>query len=229
MLDKEAKRQKGNAILKVWNKLKMLKGDLKQLNSQEFSNIEHKIQAAKTKLEGIQAQMLGSGTGNETIAQEKAAKLELAKWLEVEESVLKQKSRIKWIKLGDSNTSYFHTCVKNRQATNHFGRLVNNTGQILQSTNEVEEELLNFYMKLLGTAASQLPAVDTEIMQKGCMLSRQQQLRLIKPVTREEVKKSILDIHDSKALGCDGFNSFFFKKTWHILGDEVIEAVMEFF
>lgn len=72
----------------------MLKGDLKQLNSQEFSNIGHKIQAARNKLEGIQTQMLGPRNDSEIVAQEKATKLELGKWLEVEESILKQKSRI---------------------------------------------------------------------------------------------------------------------------------------
>nr|XP_009609757.1 uncharacterized protein LOC104103545 [Nicotiana tomentosiformis] len=223
------KRQRGTAMLKVWSKLKMLKGDLKQLNNQEFSSIGHKIQVARNKLEGIQAHMTILGNDNETILQEKAAKLELAKWLEVEESVLKQKSRIKWLKLGDSNTSYFHACMKNRQAKNHIGRLINSVEQILQSVNEVEEDILSFYKKLLGTRTSQSPVVIPEIMQSGYMLSRQQKLQLIKPVTREDVKKAVLDIDDNKAPTCDGYNSYFFKKTWHILGDEVTAAVMEFF
>ncbi|XP_019252836.1 PREDICTED: uncharacterized protein LOC109231644 [Nicotiana attenuata] len=38
-----------------------------------------------------------------------------------------------------------------------------------------------------------------------------------------------MDINDNKAPRCDGYNSFFFQKTWHILGDEVTAAVIEFF
>ncbi|XP_075109150.1 uncharacterized protein LOC142180944 [Nicotiana tabacum] len=53
--------------------------------------------------------------------------------------------------------------------------------------------------------------------------------KLIRPVTRDEVKQAIQDIDDNKALGCNGYNSFFFKKTWHILGKEFTEAVMDFF
>ncbi|XP_070020029.1 uncharacterized protein [Nicotiana sylvestris] len=59
--------------------------EMKQLNSHEFNNIGHKIQAIRSKLEGIQDQMLGPGNNSEIIAQEKVIKMELAKWLEVEE------------------------------------------------------------------------------------------------------------------------------------------------
>ncbi|XP_009607649.1 uncharacterized protein [Nicotiana tomentosiformis] len=80
------KRQRENAMLKVWNKLKMLKGDLKQLNNQKFNNIGHKIEVARNKLEDIQAQITTPGNDNEAILQEKTAKLELLngwRWMSV--------------------------------------------------------------------------------------------------------------------------------------------------
>nr|XP_016462767.1 PREDICTED: uncharacterized protein LOC107785889 [Nicotiana tabacum] len=169
------------------------------------------------------------GQDYEAVTVEKAAKLELEKWLIVKESVLKQKSRLQWLKLGDSNTAYFRAYMKNRQARNNIGRITNSTGQILQSSTEVEEEILSFYRGLLCTTATQLPVVNPEMMQNGNTLNRRQQLQHIKSVTKEEVRQYIMDIDDNKVIGCDGYNLFFFKKTWHTLGEEVTTTVIEFF
>nr|XP_016441106.1 PREDICTED: uncharacterized protein LOC107766773 [Nicotiana tabacum] len=170
------KRSKGKPMLKVWYKLKHLKNDLKQLNNEEYNSVEPKIQAARNKLMNIQMGMASPKTDDEVIALEKETKVELVKWLEVEESIMKQKARIKWLKVGDSNTAYFHVYVKNRQARNHIGRLMDNTGKLLQSAKEVEEEILIFYKRLLGTTASTLPIVDPDVMQNGHTLNRQQQM-----------------------------------------------------
>lgn len=54
----------------------------------------------------------------------------------------------------DSNTTYLHAFVKHRQSTNHIGSLVDSAGQLRQSPNEVELEILNYYKLLLGTLAT---------------------------------------------------------------------------
>ncbi|XP_019239280.1 PREDICTED: uncharacterized protein LOC109219303 [Nicotiana attenuata] len=108
------KGNKGNPMLKVWYKLKQLKKELKQLNNEEYTSVGPKIQLARNKLMNIQMGMASPETDDEMIALEKETKVELAKWMEVEESIMKQKARIKWLKVGDSNTAYFHACVKNR-------------------------------------------------------------------------------------------------------------------
>nr|XP_016491587.1 PREDICTED: uncharacterized protein LOC107811215 [Nicotiana tabacum] len=214
---------------KVWRKLKILKNKLKQMNRKEFSNTVQRIQEARIKLEGIQKQIDRHGCNTESITQEKKAKKELAKWSGIEESIMKQKSRIKWLKLGEANTTYFYACAKSRQAINHIGSLFNNSGQLLNTATYVETEILKFFKQLLGTAVMQLPVVSSEVMKQGINLNRKQQLSLIRAVTEEEVKQVLQDIDDNKALGRNGYNAFFYKKSWHIIGKEVTQGVLEFF
>lgn len=38
--------------------------------------------------------------------------VELIKWLEVDERIMSQRAKIKWLKLGDDNKAYFHASVK---------------------------------------------------------------------------------------------------------------------
>lgn len=41
----------------------------------------------------------------------------------------------------------------------------------------------------------------------------------------EEIKASLFQIHPSKALGPDGTHALFFQKFWHIVGEDIIILV----
>ncbi|KAH0714847.1 hypothetical protein KY284_007752 [Solanum tuberosum] len=149
---------------------------------------------------------------------EKSLKTQLEKWRNIKESATKQKPRVLWLKEGDSNTTYFHACMKNRQAQNHITRLTVATGTVIQDAKGIQEEILNFYRGLLGTAAKQLTPAQPHIMELGPVFNREQQFVLIAKVTTEDVNNALLTIQDNKAPGGDGFNALFYKKTWPIMG-----------
>lgn len=52
---------------------------------------------------------------------------------------------------------------------------------------------------------------------------------LLRPVSLDEIRVATFTINPSKALGEDGFTGFFFQKFWHIVGEDVSEAVQHFF
>lgn len=62
--------------------------------------------------------MRGYNNVPEMFEKERKLKSELEKRVMIEESILKQKSRIQWLKLGDANTTYFHASMKSRVSIN---------------------------------------------------------------------------------------------------------------
>ena len=52
---------------------------------------------------------------------------------------------------------------------------------------------------------------------------------LERDVSTEEIQAVVFGIHPDKAPGPDGFNGHFFRKAWHIIGDDVVQAISSFF
>lgn len=80
----------------------------------------------------------------------------LRHWLKVEESLYKQKERVDWLKLGDSNTHYFYAAMKHRSLRNRLVSIYGEDGVLYTEPSQVQAEVLKFYKDLLGTRASGL-------------------------------------------------------------------------
>ncbi|GJZ07669.1 hypothetical protein Tco_0541462 [Tanacetum coccineum] len=52
---------------------------------------------------------------------------------------------------------------------------------------------------------------------------------MIRPFTNREIKDAMFSIGDNKAPGPDGYSARYFKKAWHIVGNDICNAVKEFF
>ncbi|XP_059306249.1 uncharacterized protein LOC132057642 [Lycium ferocissimum] len=185
----------------VWNKLKKVKTALKSLHTTEFRGIETKVQQVRQKLKDIQEKMRYSHTASALFTAEKEIRQQLEKWVVVEESIYKQKSRANWLRLGDSNTTYFHAYMKSRYSQNMIRSLVNAQGVYITSDQGIEEEIQGFYRGLLGSTSPSLPAINPDIMKQGNILTKEQQLLLVAPITFEEIYSGLCGIDDSKAPG----------------------------
>lgn len=56
-----------------------------------------------------------------------------------------------------------------------------------------------------------------------------QERTLAADVSAQEIKDALINMDSNKAPGIDGFNAYFFKKSWPIIGDYLIEGVEQFF
>ncbi|XP_074265730.1 uncharacterized protein LOC141588175 [Silene latifolia] len=87
---------------------------------------------------------------------------------------------------------------------------------------------LKYYETLLGTAGHTTP-VCASVVQQGPICNSEHHSILLVPVTKKEIKEAFFSIPTHKAPRPDGFSSAFFKDSWSVVGDEVCDAILDFF
>lgn len=142
-----------------------------------------------------------------------------------EEAFYKQKYRIQWLDLGDSNTRFFHKTVSHRQAINRITSLIDADGEIVHNQDKIGQMAVSYFQDLLNEEYSVcIPPLD--MFERK--VSDQQNEELVQNITDDEIKQALFSIPDDKSPVPDGFPSCFFKKTWHITGLCFIRAMRSF-
>jgi len=132
--------------------------------------------------------------------------------------------------LGDHNSSFFHKSVNGRHNRNRLLSVTREDGEVVEGHKAVKSEVIAYFQSVLGV--KQMPGGLNEEVVKSTInlkLSSTQQHVLAQDVKREEIKHAMFSFKNNKAPGPDGFNVGFFKRMWHIVGEDVINAVSSFF
>ncbi|XP_074305227.1 uncharacterized protein LOC141640275 [Silene latifolia] len=97
-----------------------------------------------------------------------------------------------------------------------------------QDSAQTQNAFLSYYKELLGTAAA-TTLVNHYVVQLGPVCTPDHCETLLAHVTKTEIKNVIFSIPDHKAPGPNGFSSAFFKDSWNIVGEDVCQAILDFF
>ncbi|KAL0556476.1 hypothetical protein IC582_004990 [Cucumis melo] len=134
----------------------------------------------------------------------------------LEEASLRQKSRIRWLKLGDQNTTFFHRSVRSRMSRNTLRSLVDSDGTRVSSHDGVAQMAVNYFSNSLGSQVigyRELSPFIDDIVQFEWSEECCQALQL--PIM--ERPRVLTD------------SAGFFKGAWSVVGEDFCDAVLHFF
>ncbi|GAV87805.1 Exo_endo_phos domain-containing protein, partial [Cephalotus follicularis] len=194
----------GNPLEAVLCKLRNLKRELKSVFKKSI--LSSKMESIRSGIEITQANLLLNPSEAALLLKEKHLLSKLWKFKEEEKSFLKQKSRILWLRLRDSNNKFFHRSVSALHHRNHIGRLQKSDGSWACSPTEVEQVAVEHFSGFLGEQGPSGSDAFRQVYSK--MLSEDQKALLGRSISDEEIMDAFWALNPEKASGSDEFNGF---------------------
>lgn len=147
----------GRKAYVIKEKLKIIRESLKKWNKEVFGwldlNIENIVADMNELDRGIE-----EGCNLNVVVKKKEANALFWQQLMMKESLLKQKSRLRWIKEGDSNTKFFHSCLQDRRRKNQILSL-QVEGRCVEQVGEVKMEVRRFFEEGFKEASFSRPVL----------------------------------------------------------------------
>ncbi|VFQ92718.1 unnamed protein product [Cuscuta campestris] len=187
-------------------KLKILKTAIKEWNVSTFGDIFENVKMAEEEALARQ----NSFDNNPTEDNRAAANLASAKLLNAckrEASYWFQKSNIKWMKEGESNSKFFHSVVKGKRAKLKITAIKDEEGVNHIDNNKIATLAVEHFTKLFEE--SPCKALQETLRFIPCTVTAEDNNSIKKLPSMEEVKQAVWSLNENAAPGPDGFNGFF--------------------
>ncbi|KAG7564109.1 Ribonuclease H domain [Arabidopsis suecica] len=212
--------------LKTPEALKVMRRKLKKLNKDVFGDVQKRKDQLMQEITDVQ-DLLDQSQTDTLLAKESELLKEFDLVLEQEEILWFQKSREKWIVLGERNTKYFHTSTIIRRRRNRIEALKDDEGRWVVESQELEKLAVDYYQRLYS-----MVDIDQEVdslPKEGFTRLTQELQELNKPFSPKEIENSVRSMGKYKAPGPDGFQPVFYQHCWEVVGPSVVRFVLDFF
>ncbi|KAI0515590.1 hypothetical protein KFK09_008255 [Dendrobium nobile] len=141
-------------------------------------------------------------------------------------SWLAQRAKTSWLTRGEDDLGFLFAKIRSRNNKNCIKEITTSEGRF-STFNDISKAIIKHFEGLFNTTHSTLHLPLN--IPTGNLVPSQLCGLLVAPLSFEEVKKAVFDGNENTAPGPDGFSYAFYRKTWHLIGLQVFNAVSNFF
>ncbi|GJR21636.1 protein LAZ1 [Tanacetum coccineum] len=215
----------GHSMFQVVQKMKILKKPLRKLMHDQ-GNLHERVTHFRVELDEIQ-KVINCDTYNNSVRDKGVVFNQAFNEAKIdEERFLRQKAKIEWLDVGDFNSAYFHKSIKSRNQRSRID-VVHTADNVEVTGSCVPDVFASHYESFIGSSMECELLNTTGLFDKKVLMASN--TLMTRQVTNDEIKKAMFDIGDDKAPGPDGYTSVFLKKGWDVMGNDICNAIRDFF
>ena len=139
----------------------------------------------------------------------------------------RQRGKINWVKLGDTNSKFFHARASVRHRYNFISSLKNDDQMDILDHDGKAAILWKAFKERLGSSEPTVMHFDLDNL-LGQDINHDTFHDLERPFSPEEIDSVIKDLPNDKSPGPDGFNNEFIKHCWDIVGKDIQDLINDF-
>ena len=130
------------------------------------------------------------------------------------------------MKHGDKNTKNFHSKASQRRRRNHIHGIKNANEQWVKKMEEIAKIANNYFDSLLN--AGVCDQIQEYLNAVAHWITPDMHQILSSKFIADEIKATLFQMRPMKASRPNGMNALFYQKFWHIVGDKVVSAVLDY-
>ncbi|XP_028112500.1 uncharacterized protein LOC114310648 [Camellia sinensis] len=200
--------------------------DVKNWNKEVFGNVYKRKRNLLAQIEGIQKSQTHGFSHNLHLLENNLIK-QYNMTLFQEELIWFQKSKVKWLTMGDRNTKFFHISTLNKCRKLKINMIKDSAGNWLSNSENIKNHIIQYFNDLFKHEVT--PMLDNWKSITHTGFTQDNNVTLQAPITNHEIWNAIKNIKAFKAPGRDGLQAVFFHQNWNIVGPSMCNFVKQCF
>ncbi|XP_077219708.1 uncharacterized protein LOC143853894 [Tasmannia lanceolata] len=154
---------RGNPMYVLTQKLKEVRNKIRQWHKDVFGRINNVVPIIRKNLEETQNSLAANPADRDLIQKENSLCEDLIHASAMEEALYRQKFRVQWLKLGDSNTKIFYSAIKSHHNRNNMRAIQRADGSVTTDLQEISDIFVDHFKNILNNRKVQTKQVPNPL------------------------------------------------------------------
>ncbi|KAH0684689.1 hypothetical protein KY289_022441 [Solanum tuberosum] len=217
--------QEGNSLQILHQKLKIVSKALSWSRT-AFGDFYEEPKRLEILIKDLEEASINNNSQENRMNLSKA-RAEFTRFLKIQDKVMCQKARVKWLEEGDTNSTFFHNVIKDKNKRLLIHKIKDQDGNWVEGTTQVATATVNYFSNLFKVEDIDENNDIFNVIDR--VVTREDNISLTSLPSIQELKDVVFSIDPDSAPGPDGISGKFYQSAWPIIASDVHAAINSFF